>query len=87
MAKKQIIEKKVKIIDLLFETAGMDYLVDKFFDVESDKMLEEKIEVLSALKDGKTIYEIPKFYDVLELYPKDGERVEDDGNCSVTMWD
>ena len=31
MTKKQIIEKKVKIIDLLFETAGMNYLVDKFF--------------------------------------------------------
>ncbi len=46
------------------------YEVDNFFDVDSDKMLDEKIEVLTALADGKTIAEIPKFYDVLELMPK-----------------
>lgn len=72
MTKKQLIEKKVKIIDLLLETAGV-YEIDKFFDIESDKMLDEKIKVLSALKEGKTISEIPKFYDVLELCPKGGE--------------
>lgn len=86
MTEKQIIEKKVKIIDLLFETAGV-YEIDKFFDVESDKMLDEKIEVLSALKDEKAISEIPKFYDILELYPNDGERPEEEGHCSATMWD
>ncbi len=68
MTDAQLIEKKTKIIDLLFEVSN--YELDQFFDLESDKLLDEKIEVLTALKEGKTISEIPKFYDVLELYPK-----------------
>ena len=48
-----------------------DELANKFLDVDSDKLLGEKIEVLKALKDGKKPEEIEKYYDVLELYPKD----------------
>lgn len=62
------IKKKAQIIDLLFEVDN--YEVDKFFDVESNSLLDEKIEVLTALKKGTPIAKIPKFYDVLELYPK-----------------
>ena len=58
-------------MDLLFDVA--DYEVSKFFDMESDKMLDEKIEVLTALKEGKPIKDIPKYYDILELMPKNGE--------------
>lgn len=61
-------DKQIKIMDLLLEVNC--YEVDQFFDVDSDKMLDDKIEVLTALKEGKTIAEIPKFYDVLELMPK-----------------
>ena len=43
-------------------------------------LLDEKIEVLTALKDGKQIADIPNFYDILELYPKG-----DDGTS--THWD
>lgn len=68
----QLVKKKARIMDLLFEVVGI-YEVDNFFDMESDEMLDEKIEVLTALKDGKTIAEIPNFYDILELYPKNGE--------------
>ena len=32
-------------------------------------MLEEKIEVLTALKNGLTIKDIPNLYSVLECYP------------------
>jgi hypothetical protein len=35
-------------------------------------LLDEKIEVLTALKEGKHISDIPNFYDILELYPKKG---------------
>ena len=73
MTEKDLIEKQLKIMDLAIEIAGLNYEFDKFFDVESDKMLDEKIEVMTALKDGKPISEIPNFYDVLELMPKDGE--------------
>lgn len=68
MTEREFIEKKAKILDLLF--AVDCYEVDQFFDADSDKMLDDKIEVLTALKEGKPIAEIPKFYDVLELYPK-----------------
>ncbi len=33
-------------------------------------MLDDKIEVLEALKSGTPPAEIPKYYDVLENYPK-----------------
>ena len=68
MTEKELIQKKFKILDLLFEVDC--YEVSQFFDVDSDKMLDDKIEVLTALKNGKTIAEIPKFYKVLELMPK-----------------
>ncbi|MBO7214927.1 MAG: hypothetical protein J6V66_05470 [Clostridia bacterium] len=49
-----------------------DMLVDKFFDFESEKMLDEKLEVFTALANGVKPIDIPNYYKVLELYPKDG---------------
>ena len=69
MTEVELIMKKEQIRDLLFEVYEPEL---KFFDLESDKMLDEKIEVLKALKAGKTIGEIPDFYNILELMPKDG---------------
>lgn len=59
-------EKKIKIMQLLSEI--YEPLLE-FFDVDSDKMLDEKIQVLTDIKEGKTINEIPNFYKILELYP------------------
>lgn len=70
MTEKELIKKRAAIMDLLFEVDCNE--IDQFFDVDSDKMLDEKIEVLTALKDGKTIEEIPNFYNILELMPKEG---------------
>lgn len=61
-------DKKIKILELLSQV--YDPMLE-FFDIDSDKMLDDKIEVLTDLVNGKTISQIPKFYDVLELYPKD----------------
>ena len=61
-------EKKIKIMQLLSEI--YEPLLE-FFDVDSDKMLDEKIKVLTDLKNGKQIADIPNFYDILELYPTD----------------
>lgn len=61
-------EKKIKIMQLLSEIYEP---MLEFFDVDSDKMLDEKIKVLTDLRNGKTIADIPNFYDILELYPKD----------------
>ena len=66
MAMTETDKKKLKVMDLLFEID--DPIFKQFFDVESDKMLDEKIEVLTALKSGKTVSEIPNYYGVLELY-------------------
>ena len=63
-------EKKLLIITLLFEVYEPLW---GFFDIDSDKMLYEKIQVLTDLKNGKTISEIPKFYEILELYPDENE--------------
>lgn len=64
-------EKMIKIFELLAKVN--DRLVEQFFDIESEKLLDEKIEVLTALVNGKKPNEIPNYYEVLELYPKDDE--------------
>ena len=58
-----MIEKKIKIMQLISE---IDEPLLDFLDIDSDKMLDKKIEVLEQLKQGKTISEIKGFYDILE---------------------
>ena len=69
----ELIEKNVKMRELLIEV-DFPPMFMQFFDLDSDELLDEKIEVLTALKEGKKISEIPNFYDILELYPKDDEH-------------
>ncbi len=64
-----MIEKKILINELFVSVS--DYLIMRFFDTDSDELLDEKIEVLSALKNGIVPADIPKYYDVLELMPDD----------------
>ena len=54
-------EKKIQIMDPEM----------KYFNLDSDELLDEKIEVLTQIKEGKTIAEIPNFYKVLEDLPED----------------
>ena len=60
-------DKKLQILELLSQV--YDPMLE-FFNVDSDKMLDEKIKVLTDLKNGKSISEIPNFYDILEDYPE-----------------
>lgn len=62
-------EKKVKIFDLLSSAIGIPEM--RYFNVDSDEMLDDKIEVLTQLKEGKPISEIPNFYEILEDLPED----------------
>ena len=71
MASNEIIKKKEQIRELLFSVVDC-YEVNQYFDMDSDKLLDEKIAVLEALKEGKAIKDIPNFYDVLELLTKEG---------------
>lgn len=71
MSDRELIEKGVKVRELFFEV-DFPPMLTQFFDLDSDRLLDEKIEVLTALKEGKQISDISNFYTVLELYPKDG---------------
>lgn len=62
-------EKKIQIKDLLSYAIGIPEM--KYFNLDSDELLDEKIEVLTQIKEGKTIAEIPNFYKVLEDLPED----------------
>lgn len=73
MTDAELIEKGIEVRKLFFEVDFPPMLI-QFFDLDSDKLLDEKIEVLTALKEGKQISDIPNFYDILELYPNDGEH-------------
>ncbi len=63
-------KKQMRILHLLPQVD--DLLVAKFFDLDSEKMLDKKIEVLTQLKNGVTPADIPDYYSILELYPDDG---------------
>lgn len=75
MKEKELIEKHLKINRLLIEVS--DLIVNRFFDSDSDEMLDEKIEVLEKLKRGIPPADIPNYYKILELYPKDDESTWD----------
>ena len=62
-------EKKIQSMDLLSYAIGIPEM--KYFNLDSDELLDEKIEVLTQIKEGKTIAEIPNFYKVLEDLPED----------------
>lgn len=61
-------DKKGKIIDLLMQIN--DPILLEFFDIESDEMLDEKIEILQRCVNGENIMEIGTH--ILEKMPKDG---------------
>ena len=66
-----MIEKKIQVMELHAEVMVNDRLVAKFFDLESDEMLDLKIKVLTQLKNGVPPKDIPEYYSILELYPVD----------------
>ena len=64
-------EKFIKIHELYLENS--DLLVQNFFDTDSRKDLDFKIEVLTRLNNGETPGDIgdEDYYRILELYPGD----------------
>lgn len=79
MTEQELIEKGVRVRQL-FSEVEFPPMLSQFFDLDSDELLDEKIEVLTALQEGKQIADIPNFYDILELYPKGEDETE-------THWD
>lgn len=70
MSEKDKIEKMLKVEELYAAVFGIPEL--KYFDISSEELLDEKIEVLTQLKEGKLIGEIPNFYNILEKLPEKG---------------
>lgn len=64
-------EELVRVRELLMEVDFPPQFL-RFFDVDSTRMLAKKIEVLEAMKAGRSIEDIPEFYDILELMPDEG---------------
>jgi len=62
------LDKKGQIIELLMQIT--DPVVLEFFDIESDEMLDEKIEILQRCVNGENIMEIGLH--ILEKMPQDG---------------
>ena len=61
-------DKKGKIIKLLMQISDPALL--EFFDIESDEMLDEKIEILQRCVNGENIMEIGLH--ILEKMPQSG---------------
>jgi len=65
-----VIKKHDEITRLLAYTKDPLF---QYFDVDSVELLDLKIEVLTAIKDGKLPKDIPRFYDIFELLPPEGQ--------------
>lgn len=59
----------MKVHALLAEVS--DVLIDRFFDMDSEELLDEKIEVLTDLKKEKPPDQIPNYYSILENFDPD----------------
>lgn len=73
MNEKMTQDKTIQVLELFSDVEGLDYLVSRFFNPNSSKNLDQKIEVLTKLKNGIPPSDIPDYYDILELYPRDGQ--------------
>ena len=58
MTERELIEKSVKVHQLFIEVE-FSPMLSQFFELDSDELLDEKMEVMTALKDGKQIADIP----------------------------
>ncbi|MDO5327759.1 MAG: hypothetical protein Q4G00_13700 [Clostridia bacterium] len=58
-------------MELYAEVTHIDQLVAKFFDIDSEELLDKKINVLTQLKNGTPPASIPDYYSILELYSAD----------------
>ena len=62
-------DKMIQVMELYAEVMHIDQLVAKFFDIDSEELLDQKINVLTQLKNSTPPADIPDYYSILELYP------------------
>lgn len=67
----EVLDKKNQIYKLFFEIPpDRKYLIEKFFDFESNKNLDKKIDIFKQIKSGKNESEIENLDEILEKKPK-----------------
>ena len=54
---------------MVFEVDFSPMLI-QFFDLYSDRLINEKIDILTVTKEGKQVSDVPNFYDILEQYQR-----------------
>jgi len=75
-------EKRIYILQMLLEVR--DPLIDRFFD-DGEGLLDEKIEVLEGILEGKAPEDIPFYCDIVCIPDPEGEE---DGNLILQEhWD
>lgn len=79
-AEKAIIEKRMNMLDLLPNLFDIPMLV-KYFDIDSNEMLDEKIKVLKELGEGKNRKKFRIFTAFLNCFP----RILIGINCTLYM--
>jgi hypothetical protein len=67
---REVLFKKFQVDELRREVVGDFY---RYFDDDSYELLDLKIEVLTATLKGKVPIDIPRFYDIFELLPPEGQ--------------
>lgn len=81
--------KKTKENFLLMDTMHLfPGLMIKYYDTDSEELLDKKLEILTKLKDGASYANIPDFEDIFEKLPRNKTEIID-GEEIVTeaMWD
>ena len=63
------LEKQMAILELL-DSVEIPLPLMNYFDYDSEKLLDKKIEVLQRLKNGESIDNIEDGYSVFELLPE-----------------
>jgi hypothetical protein len=63
------LEKQMAILELL-DSVEIPPPLMNYFDYDSEKLLDKKIEVLQRLKDGESIDNIEGGYSIFELLPE-----------------
>ncbi len=63
------LEKQMAILELL-DSVEIPLPLMNYFDYDSEKLLDKKIEVLQRLKNGESIDNIEGGYSVFELLPE-----------------
>ena len=68
----EYIIKREKLFEL-YQKINSPFIISHF-DIDSDELLDQKIEILQRVVDGQNIQDIENYLEILEKYPKQSEN-------------